>query len=130
MMKDVGDKSSEAYQRLTWDALKKSINGLVNKVNTTNLTNILPELFRENLVRGRGLLSRSLMKSQGASPGFTHVFAGLVAVLNTKFPENGLLLLHRLVLQFRRSFKRNDKVDHTAYNETTMSCVTHTHTHR
>jgi hypothetical protein len=27
------DKSSEAYQRMCWDALKKSINGLINKVN-------------------------------------------------------------------------------------------------
>lgn len=32
MMKDVDDKSSVAYQRMTWDALRKSINGLVNKV--------------------------------------------------------------------------------------------------
>jgi len=28
----VTDKESEQYQRLTWDALKKSINGLINKV--------------------------------------------------------------------------------------------------
>ena len=28
----VTDKASEQYQRLTWDALKKSINGLINKV--------------------------------------------------------------------------------------------------
>lgn len=28
----VQDKESEQYQRLTWDALKKSINGLINKV--------------------------------------------------------------------------------------------------
>ncbi|KAH1243005.1 Pre-mRNA-splicing factor CWC22 [Glycine max] len=30
-MKEVQDKSSVEYQRLTWDALRKSINGLVNK---------------------------------------------------------------------------------------------------
>nr|GMD84160.1 pre-mRNA-splicing factor CWC22 homolog [Ipomoea batatas] len=41
------DKSSVEYQRLTWDALKKSINGLVNKVNATNIKNIIPELFGE-----------------------------------------------------------------------------------
>ena len=29
----VTDKESEEYQRLTWDALKKSINGLINKVS-------------------------------------------------------------------------------------------------
>ncbi|KAI9180539.1 hypothetical protein LWI28_005848 [Acer negundo] len=109
MMKEVDDKSSVEYQRLTWDALRKSINGLVNKVNAANIKNIIPELFAENLIRGRGLFCRSCMKSQMASPGFTDVFAALVAVVNTKFPEVGELLLGRIVLQFKRAYKRNDK---------------------
>ncbi|XP_073064718.1 uncharacterized protein [Primulina eburnea] len=109
MMKDIQDKSSIEYQRMMWDALRKSINGLVNKVNATNLKNIIPELFAENLIRGRGLFCRSCMKSQMASPGFTDVFAGLVAVVNTKFPEVGDLLLRRIILQLQRAFKRNDK---------------------
>ncbi|KAG9456110.1 hypothetical protein H6P81_000618 [Aristolochia fimbriata] len=109
MIKDIDDKSSEEYQRLTWDALRKSINGLVNKVNATNIKNIIPELFSENLIRGRGLFCRSCMKSQMASPGFTDVFAALVAVVNTKFPEVGNLLLRRIVLQLKRAYKRNDK---------------------
>ncbi|XP_073049107.1 uncharacterized protein [Primulina eburnea] len=106
---NIQDKSSIEYQRMTWDALRKSINGLVNKVNATNLKNIIPELFAENLIRGRGLFCRSCMKSQMASPGFTDVFAGLVAVGNTKFPEVGDLLLRRIILQSQRAFKRNDK---------------------
>ncbi|GAB4835181.1 hypothetical protein Ancab_000090 [Ancistrocladus abbreviatus] len=109
MMREVEDKSSVEYQRLTWDALRKSINGLVNKVNSTNIKNIIPELFGENLIRGRGLFCRSCMKSQMASPGFTDVFAALVAVVNTKFPEVGDLLLRRIALQFKRAYRRNDK---------------------
>lgn len=109
MMKEIEDKSSVEYQRLTWDALRKSINGLVNKVNATNIKNIIPELFSENLIRGRGLFCRSCMKSQMASPGFTDVFAALVAVVNTKFPEIGELLLRRTILQLKRAYKRNDK---------------------
>jgi pre-mRNA-splicing factor CWC22 len=109
MMAEVEDKESAAYQRMTWDALRKSINGLVNKINVSNIKHILPEVFSENLVRGRGLLCRSLMKSQMAFPGFSPVYAALVAVINTKFPEIGELLLHRVVTQFKRSFKRNDK---------------------
>ncbi len=35
--------------------------------------------------------------------------AALVSVVNTKFPELGELLLHRLALQFMRAYKRNDK---------------------
>ncbi|CAI5495350.1 unnamed protein product, partial [Closterium sp. Naga37s-1] len=109
MLQEVNDRSSAEYQRLTWDALRKSINGLVNKVNASNIKNIIPELFAENLVRGRGLLCRACIKSQMASPTFTHVFAALVAVVNTKFPELGELLLKRIILQFRRAFRRNDK---------------------
>lgn len=44
-----------------------------------------------------------------ASQTFTHVYAALVAVINTKLPQLGELLLKRLVLQFRRSYRRNDK---------------------
>jgi pre-mRNA-splicing factor CWC22 len=32
MQQSTTDKSSVAYQQLAWEALKKSINGLINKV--------------------------------------------------------------------------------------------------
>ena len=41
------NKGGAAYQRLTWDALRKSINGLVNKVNAENIRLLLPEIFGE-----------------------------------------------------------------------------------
>lgn len=104
------DKNSPEYQRLSWDALRKSITGIVNRVNITNIKQIVPELIQENLVRGKGLFARSIMKAQAASLPFTPVFAALVAVINTKLPPVGELVLTRLVSQFRRSFKRNDKV--------------------
>lgn len=104
------DKTSPEYQRLAWDALRKSITGIVNRVNITNIKNIVPELFSENLIRGKGLFARSVMKAQATSLPFTPVFACLVAIINTKLPQVGELVLTRLVSQFRRSFKRNDKV--------------------
>ncbi|KAF9792655.1 MIF4G-domain-containing protein [Thelephora terrestris] len=104
------DKSSPEYQRLAWDALRKSITGIVNRVNITNIKNIVPELFSENLIRGKGLFARSVMKAQATSLPFTPVFACLVAIINTKLPQVGELLLTRLISQFRRSFKRNDKI--------------------
>lgn len=103
------DKTSPEYQRLSWDALRKSITGIVNRVNIVNIKQIVPELFNENLVRGKGLFARSIMKAQAASLPFTPVFACLVAIINTKLPTVGELVLVRLVSQFRRSFKRNDK---------------------
>ncbi|XP_047738493.1 pre-mRNA-splicing factor CWC22 homolog [Hyalella azteca] len=109
MQAEITDKSSAAFQRLAWEALKKSINGLVNKVNVSNIGVIVRELLKENVVRGRGILCRSLMQAQSFSLTFTHVYAALVAVLNSKFPQIGLLLLNRLIIQFRRGVKRNDK---------------------
>ncbi len=105
----ITDKSSKEYQRMAWEALKKSINGLINKVNASNIKHIVPELFNENLVRGRGLFCRSIMKAQSASLPFTPIFAAMAAIVNTKLPQVGELLINRLIIQFRKAFKRNDK---------------------
>ncbi|KAG9318234.1 MIF4G-domain-containing protein [Chiua virens] len=104
------DKSGTEYQRLSWDALRKSITGIVNRVNIANIKQVVPELFAENLIRGRGLFSRSVMKAQASSLPFTPVFAALVSIINTKLPQVGELVLTRLISQFRRAFKRNDKI--------------------
>ncbi|TQB74261.1 pre-mRNA-splicing factor cwc22 [Monascus purpureus] len=105
----ITDKTSKEYQRMAWEALKKSINGLINKVNVSNIKYIVPELFGENLVRGRGLFCRSIMKAQAASLPFTPIYAAMAAIVNTKLPQVGELLLSRLIIQFRKAFKRNDK---------------------
>lgn len=47
MMKEESNKTSDQYQRMTWDALRKSLNGLINKVNVKNVKDILPEIFSE-----------------------------------------------------------------------------------
>ena len=105
----ITDKTSKEYQRMAWEALKKSINGLINKVNVSNIKHIVPELFGENLVRGRGLFCRSIMKAQAASLPFTPIYAAMAAIVNTKLPQVGELLLNRLIVQFKKAFKRNDK---------------------
>ncbi|XP_053692485.1 pre-mRNA-splicing factor CWC22 homolog [Sabethes cyaneus] len=109
MQAEITDKTSAAYQRISWEALKKSILGHINKVNVDNIGIITRELLRENIVRGRGLLCRSIIQAQAASPTFTRSYAALVAIINSKFPNIGELLLKRLVIQFKRSFRRNDK---------------------
>ncbi|XGW09487.1 hypothetical protein V3C99_011634 [Haemonchus contortus] len=110
MMQDqIKDKQSEQYQRMNWERLKKKIHGLVNKVNTGNLVQVVRSLLQENVIRGKGLLVRSLMQAQAFSPVFSHVYAAFVAVINSKFPHIGELLLRRLIVQFKRSFRRNDK---------------------
>ncbi|KAF8328865.1 uncharacterized protein EI90DRAFT_3063826 [Cantharellus anzutake] len=103
------DKSSPEYQRLLWDALRKSLTGIVNRVDITNIKNVIPELFNENLILGRGLFARSLMKAQAASLPYTPVFAAVVAIVNAKLPQVGELIVHRVLSQYRRAFKRMDK---------------------
>ncbi len=131
LQEDITDKDGEAYQRLAWEGLKKRINGLINKVNITNISSMVKkELFAVNLVRGRGLFCRAIIRAQAASPTLTNVYAALVAVCNTKVPEKkllilkskkltfflfpspqfpkvGELLLKRLIIQFRRTYQRN-----------------------
>ena len=109
MQEQITDKSSLAYQRMSWEALKKSINGLINKVNISNISIIIQELLQENIVRGRGLLSRSVLQAQSASPIFTHVYAALVAIINSKFPQIGELILKRLILNFWEGYQKNDR---------------------
>lgn len=109
MQANITDKSSVAYQRIAWEALKKSIHGYINKINVDNIAIITRELLKENIIRGKGLLCRSIIQAQAASPTFTHVYGALVAVINSKFPSIGELLLKRLVIQFKRGFRRNDK---------------------
>jgi len=109
MAQDLPGPGTEDYQRLLWDALRKSLNGLINKVNTGNLKEIIVELLGENLVRGRGLLVRAVSRAQAVALPFTPVYAGMIAVLNTKLPQIGELMLVRLVHHFRRAYRRNDK---------------------
>lgn len=119
------DAASLENQKLTWEALRKSLNGLINKVNVSNIKNIIPELFQENLIRGRGLFARAIMKAQLASPGFTQIYAALIAVINTKLPENGELILKRVIYSFKRAYKRRDKITATALAKFIAHLVNH-----
>ena len=83
-IKNAQDTKSEDYQRMMWEMLRKSINGIINKVNVSNIQNVVYELFCENLIRSKGILARAIIKAQMASPNFTHVYAALVAIINSK----------------------------------------------
>ena len=109
-IREKNEKSSVDYQKMMWEMLRKSINGIINKVNLSNIQNVIYELFNENLLRGKGLLARAIIKAQMASPNFTHVYACLVAVLNTKLPDIARLIIERYVIQFQKAYKRNNKI--------------------
>mmetsp|Transcript_26578 Transcript_26578/g.58859 ORF Transcript_26578/g.58859 Transcript_26578/m.58859 type:complete len:339 (-) Transcript_26578:69-1085(-) len=123
--RDASDPATADNQKLSWEGLRKSLNGLINKINVSNIKFIVPELFQENLIRGRGLFARAVMKAQLASPGFTHIYASLMAVINTKLPENGELILKRVIYGFKRAYKRRDKVTATALAKFVAHMVNH-----
>ncbi|KAL2478078.1 MIF4G domain-containing protein/MA3 domain-containing protein [Forsythia ovata] len=98
------------YRKFKWDALQKSIFRLINKVSISNIHHVVEEILKENLIVGRGLFCNAIMKSQMASPQFSNVFAALVAVINSKLPDIGLLLVKRVVSQFKKAYEKLDKL--------------------
>jgi len=46
-----------------WEMLRKSINGIINKLNSSNIQNVVMELINENILRGKGILARALIKA-------------------------------------------------------------------
>jgi len=61
-------------------------------------------------MRGKGLLARATLKAQMASPTFTQVYAALLAAINTKLPDVVRLVIHRVVSQFKKAYRRNNKL--------------------
>jgi len=73
-------------------------------------TLFLKSILCARVVPFRGLLGRSIITAQSASPTFTHVYAALVAIVNTKFPQIGELIIKRVIVNFKKGFRKNDKV--------------------
>ncbi|KAA8900350.1 hypothetical protein TRICI_006222 [Trichomonascus ciferrii] len=105
----VASQSPKDFQRVEWEKLKKSINRYINQVNVSNIREVVRNVFSQNLIRGRGIFVRSIMKAQAASLTYTNVYATLAAIVNSKLPQVGELLVTRLVVQFRRAYRRNNK---------------------
>ncbi|CAN8074149.1 unnamed protein product [Agarophyton chilense] len=92
-----------------WTRLKKSIHGIVNRLNASNLPHCVIDLFRLNLVRARGLFCKAVLRAQVASPNLSPVFACFVAVVGSRFPAIVNLLLRRLVAQLKSAYRNQDR---------------------
>ena len=104
------DTKSEEYQKIMWDLLAKSINGIINKVNISNIQNIIYELFNENLLRGQGLLIKCIVRGQLTSSNYTPIYAALICVLNSKLPFIGNLYIRRYIALFKKAYKESNKI--------------------
>ncbi len=78
-------------------------------MDKSNLSIIIRQLLQNNIVRGRGILARTIIKAQIASPINTNVYAALVCIINKTFPQIGELISKRLISSFRRTYQLNDK---------------------
>lgn len=107
-----GESDEQRRQRTSWDQLKANIQGTVNRWNTTNVRDCVLFLFQNaNLLRGRGLLARSILTQAAAASTvedkLTQVSAAVVAVINSKLPEVGELILARTLSSLRDQYYKN-----------------------
>jgi len=101
---------SNLVQRQTWQDQKRVVHGTINRLNESTIKPLIHDLFQGvNILRLRGVLARSLLQAAATSPLFSNVYAALVAVLNTKLPEVGELVVKRAILGFRRHYRRKEK---------------------
>jgi len=65
-----------------WNSLRMSIEIAIKKLNPGNIRSTSIKLFELNIIRGKGLLCRSIMETQSRSLHFTHLYATLVSFIN------------------------------------------------
>ena len=108
---DIPNKVTPIHiQRQTWETLQRTINGTINRLSVTTIKPLIHSLFQKaNLIRGRGILVKSVLNGAMASPNYAHIYVALIAVINTKLPECGELLVTRAILAFRRGYQRRDR---------------------
>lgn len=97
-------------QMLAWTNLRKRINGVINRVNSSNIRSCAVDLFRVNILRGKGVLCKCLMRAQLASSQFSDVYAALVSVINTRVPEVTELLVCRLIIQLKDGYATRERL--------------------
>jgi pre-mRNA-splicing factor CWC22 len=103
------DEGSEEHQRAAWDENKRKITGLINRASAANLKLIVKELFNCNLIRYKGLFATAILRAQENSPKFTDVYAAMLAIINSRMRNIVLLVINRLILQYRLAFVNNNK---------------------
>jgi len=104
---DDKDTSTAEFQRLSWDALRKSINGLINKVNISNIKLIVPEVStRQRTNIHRALLTVIFISAWIAAVwGEPHPWTWIVRAVNDAGP--GQLAPVHSNLRFARRHRKH-----------------------
>jgi hypothetical protein len=104
--------SSAPTQSTQWEQLTRSIKHILNKINRTNFQDICAEeLFKPNLIRGRGLLCKELIHAVLDDPpiaGATDIiplYSALIAVINSQLPNIGFMFVARIIERYERRLR-------------------------
>jgi pre-mRNA-splicing factor CWC22 len=101
---------SSQKQRDTWQEERRVVHGTINRLNSSTIKPLIHDLFSKvNLIRLRGVLTKSILQAAVSSPRYSSIYAALVAVINTKLPEVGELVVNRTILAFRKHYRRKEK---------------------
>ncbi len=112
-LKDAAEAPDSLHiQRSTWEEQTRVIHGTINRLNATTLKPLIHEIMEKvNLIRLRGVLAKSLLLAAVSAPVYAPVYASFLAVINSKLPEVGELVVNRTILAFRRHFRRREKAN-------------------
>ena len=101
---------SRQDQWQSWEEQRRIIHGTINRLNESTIKPLIHELFDKcHLLRMRGPLAQSLLRAALSSTHYSPVYAALVAVIHTKLPEIGDLVVQRSILLFRKHFRLRNK---------------------
>ncbi|KAL6453946.1 CWC22 Pre-mRNA-splicing factor CWC22 [Candida maltosa Xu316] len=102
--------TDEPSQRAQWKSTKETIHSKITHVTESNIQQTTIDLFNLNLIRYKGLLIRQIMNQQLSNPDtFSPILSSLLAIINSKIPEIGQLLISRLILQFKKAYISNNR---------------------
>lgn len=92
-----------------WTGLARDIDSIcAAAASSPTLRRHSVDLFRLNIVRGRGLVARSVLSRAMRQPQAAAPLAALVGVLNLQLPQVGGLVAARTAALFKRAYLRND----------------------
>ena len=127
--KNDGNKSDpHQIQQKSWLAQSRKIHGCINRLSVHNIKDRILDLLQNvNLIRMRGVLATSLLQAMTstASQSYHSLYASFLAVLHSKLPAVGQVVVHRLMSQLRGAYRRREKVRVTAV----ALCLSHLFVH-
>ncbi|KAL5238475.1 hypothetical protein ACI65C_005885 [Semiaphis heraclei] len=104
------NKLSDEYQKTSWKILENSISNLIRQLNSEDKAKeIKKKILRLNIIRGRGILCKCIMKAQLASTGNTQIYALFIALIYEEISTVGELILIRCLKQFKNASKTKEK---------------------